>query len=785
MYLYLQLCFWLNFPVAMVKMRDGSQEFDDAYYQVVKSGKFLFGWYQPDDNLLGTKQDTPISLMLPPYNALEQLNGIYKTGNEFVKPRNYVWRKLPSIDPHVTFFATNLNLYDEDMNALMAESGRMKNVTSDIYLSSWSVACRWVRQSQAVWETWIPAICEAGKTADPTLSSCVGCPAGFYCQGGIELAQPCPKGKYCPANSSAPMTCPTGLQTNKEKMTQESDCIDCVGGNYLINGRCTSLSILVISIIVPLLVLMVFSVKGLKLLRRYYLPQEKKLLMNTMKELRNQLLINKKNGFYLSDENVEIWVDKQSIVCIQSDSMEAACRLALLQDDLDLFFFDNFCATLCQFQQATSDEQEISAQHEKLREWLLSIAVVLLDTNEADQRILTGENEEGQVDNVVGALFFSPDATEVSTARSCLEEEPEDRRFRYFLEKFIKAKIWAEDEVLFERLQEICRANVEAMRSHCEERYSQLIDSPSGSKLEQLCWRKEDKEIIPPQNPKYGREKGFSSSSTNLNVWSKYASGFMEGMRSRKLHMLRQDSYEVRAIEVDEASKVESKVAFRRLAERGEAACVDEDVFITQLQQQAQRLNASFHSCIFSVILQRCRKEISSGFTSSALFDLKTAQVAACRMVDREAEIAVVFPSCKTVKSMKEKLQDMAPPHHAAIWPLTANFLDPVRMCVICQDAADMLEVFSWLEEHEKLNEKMKICTIVNGFSREEGNSQWRGLKVFVRFEDKGGSRIIGEIQLQDKRLFALNTKMCKLETLLRSSNMKAFLSALEAIEEQ
>ncbi|EKX41377.1 hypothetical protein GUITHDRAFT_112591 [Guillardia theta CCMP2712] len=812
-YLYMQLTYWLDFPVAMVKMRDGKQKFDDAYYKVVKSGKFLFGWYQPDDNLLGIKDDFPVSLMLPPYNALEQLHGVYKTGNEFIKPRNYVWRKLPSVDPHVTFLATSLNLYDEDMNSLMAESGKMKNVTSDVYLSSWHVACNWVKQSPAVWEQWIPAICAPGQTADPTLSNCVACPAGFYCEGGIQLAQACPKGAFCPANSSAPQTCPSGLQTTRDKMTKESDCSDCTGDNYLINGKCMSLSVLVISIFLPLAVFLLSSAKIMRVLQEYYLPQDEKLLMSTMEELRSQLLINKKYGFYLSNESVEIWVDKQSITCIQSDAMEAACRLALFQEDFDLFFFDNFCATLCQVERYNSQEEEgeISLQQEKLREWLMSMALVLLDRNSPDQRIQT-EDRGGPGSTAAGALYFAQDVTETATVASVSDEEPGARRFRFFLDKFIRAKVWMEDQELFERLREACRENVEAMRADCEARFSQLINSPSGSRLEQLSWDKEDKQIFSSPNPSSERGRTLSSSSMELNMWDKYSSGFMEGGNKKTLHLLRQDSYQVRAIEVDEASRMESRISFNKLAESGEVSCVREDVFISQLQQLASRLNSAFHKAILDIILKHCRTQISSGVTSSALLQRRSSQIFSCQMLHRQGEIAAVFPSCKTVKSMTEKLKDFGPPHPAAVWPLTANVLDPVRMCIICQDAADMLEVVSWLEEHQRQHSDLKICEIVNGFGKEEGGARWRGLKVLVLFEDRGGGgggggeggggggvgcpgrgggggggggRIIGEVQLQDKELFALNSRMCRLATMIRSPTMEEYLKTLEAVEEQ
>ena len=241
---------------------------------------------------------------------------------------------------------------------------------------------------------------------------------------------------------------------------------------------------------------------------------------------------------------------------------------------------------------------------------------------------------------------------------------------------------------------------------------------------------------------------------------------------------------------MDEASRMESRISFNKLAESGEVSWVREDVFITQLQQLASRLNSAFHKAILDIILKHCRTQISSGVTSAALLHRRPSQVFSCQMLHRQGEIAAVFPSCKTVKSMTEKLKDFAPPHPAAVWPLTANVLDPVRMCIICQDAADMLEVVSWLEEHQRQHPDLKICEIVNGFGKEDAGAQWRGLKVLVLFEDRGGGlggggRIIGEVQLQDRELFALNSRMCRLATMIRSPTMEEYLKTLEAVEEQ
>ena len=42
-----------------------------------------------------------------------------------------------------------------------------------------------------------------------------------------------------------------------------------------------------------------------------------------------------------------------------------------------------------------------------------------------------------------------------------------------------------------------------------------------------------------------------------------------------------------------------------------------------------------------------------------------------------------------------------APPHSSAVWPLSANILDPVRASVICCEPSHILEAVSWFQEAE------------------------------------------------------------------------------------
>lgn len=66
------------------------------------------------------------------------------------------------------------------------------------------------------------------------LNSPVGdCDAGFYCPGGDSVpnpnATPCPIGLHCPVGTGTPVPCESGTYTN---LTQQSSCIICPAGYY-------------------------------------------------------------------------------------------------------------------------------------------------------------------------------------------------------------------------------------------------------------------------------------------------------------------------------------------------------------------------------------------------------------------------------------------------------------------------------------------------------------------------------------------------------------------------
>lgn len=86
-----------------------------------------------------------------------------------------------------------------------------------------------------------PKDCPSGSFTNTTAASvCQTCPAGFYCFPENVTAgdpksgyHPCPPGYFCPTGTGLDWKpCPRGTFSNNTKLSKESECEDCPGGEY-------------------------------------------------------------------------------------------------------------------------------------------------------------------------------------------------------------------------------------------------------------------------------------------------------------------------------------------------------------------------------------------------------------------------------------------------------------------------------------------------------------------------------------------------------------------------
>ncbi|EKX52799.1 hypothetical protein GUITHDRAFT_133234 [Guillardia theta CCMP2712] len=776
----MQLAFWLNIPVALIKVRDGTAAFDDIYYSMVKARKVLFGWYQPDDNLLGLEGQTPVKLRLPDTNELEYQQQIYRTGLALIKPRNYVWRRLPSVSSHVTFLVNQMNLYDEDMNGLMAASGKNKRSGVEGYSGPWRVACDWILSNPDRWRTWVPFICARGYSPDPTLCSCLPCPEGYWCEGGTEPAVECPTGFYCPAQSVMPIACGGRRITRGPGATKKEDCSVCDGSLIALNSACVEMSLLLLIIILPTIVVLLCVYSLVRCLTRRTMSQEDREVMEATKTIRKKLRLSRHDGFYLSNERLALWHSRDKVTFIGKAAMEAAARLALLRDDCDETFFDNFCVSV---RDSSMTSEAFSAQYDRLCEWLLELCRHLLehgmeDPGRSGKEEEEEEEEEKRVDIVLehelpsGSSFSflhrrKQEGRRYNSSWKRARRRSHEQRFEFFKNKVVRMKVWRDHPLLFSHLQDLARSIMVDFVAACERRSEELFAGPFGQELRAFCADRWDD----------GKRHSIIGEEEMLRCWEDYATKFTSateehrGSRRQLTPVCRQDDENVGAIRVDEGQRREAQLSFSSGQHK---ECLGELPFIAQLHARAAILNGYFRARVTDVVL--AHQALPSSYGDVQLRRREEDFEILCSFGEEAAAVRVVYASIKTPERMAEKVKEYAPPDRKARWPLTANILDPVRLSIVCEKPQHLLQVARWFLELQ--DDSLCVCRVKNKFSCSVVQDGYRDLKLYVILHAQH-LRIIGEIQLHDRELYDVNVKMHRLYKLRRAQSMASYIGEI------
>jgi hypothetical protein len=73
-------------------------------------------------------------------------------------------------------------------------------------------------------------LCAAGFYIPSGSTSCLGCPASYYCASGAPVL--CPAGSYCPLSTIYPTPCPAGTWSNAAGAASISACTSCPAGAF-------------------------------------------------------------------------------------------------------------------------------------------------------------------------------------------------------------------------------------------------------------------------------------------------------------------------------------------------------------------------------------------------------------------------------------------------------------------------------------------------------------------------------------------------------------------------
>ncbi len=205
------------------------------------------------------------------------------------------------------------------------------------------------------------------------------------------------------------------------------------------------------------------------------------------------------------------------------------------------------------------------------------------------------------------------------------------------------------------------------------------------------------------------------------------------------------------------------------------APCLNENVFICQLERRPTLLDSEFQTYLIHKIKMHATKKCPdeffnlkglehnmlhhhiaaassvcpSMFPFSMGSDGSNENFIACDFYDSVGVVEVVAAPIKSISRMKEKLMEYATEGHS--WPLPANIQDPVRASIVCEYPTQILQVLNWFVGGNS-DEKFTVIRIKNKFAFPVRDlvGGYRDLQVFMLFVGSYGIKIIAEIQIQD-----------------------------------
>jgi hypothetical protein len=137
--------------------------------------------------------------------------------------------------------------------------------------------------------------------------------------------------------------------------------------------------------------------------------------------------------------------------------------------------------------------------------------------------------------------------------------------------------------------------------------------------------------------------------------------------------------------------------------------------------------------------------------------------------------IDLYFTPIKTQERMKEKVLKYSFPHPWSQWPLTANIRDPIRISIACDDPSHILQIVRFFLSSQE-STGLRVVRVKNKFSQADADVSegFNGLDVSLNvvFEEaRSGLKIIGEIQLHDKQILQVKSRIHKLYKIKRSED--------------
>jgi hypothetical protein len=175
------------------------------------------------------------------------------------------------------------------------------------------------------------------------------------------------------------------------------------------------------------------------------------------------------------------------------------------------------------------------------------------------------------------------------------------------------------------------------------------------------------------------------------------------------------------------------------------------------------------------------RLSLTSSSDGTALSTIELQESTGCVTVrvgafqEEPDQVNVYFAPIKTKKRMGEKVKKYCFPHACSAWPWAGNIRDPIRLSIACDNPGHILQIVR-LFLSSQASTGLRVVRVKNKFlqSDEEVKSGLSGLDLSlnVLFQEPGsGLKIIGEIQVHDKKIQEVKSRIHKLYKIKRARN--------------
>jgi hypothetical protein len=403
----------------------------------------------------------------------------------------------------------------------------------------------------------------------------------------------------------------------------------------------------------------------------------------------------------------------------------------------------------------------------------------------------------------------------------------------YFREKIMAVKLWqANSCALFQDFKIPVEEMMTILNEDCFKRFKAIKDEPCGKELCTFCWnpqrdefscedwegntdddmrkdegdtgyamRQDDEHVQAVRwNERDAVEQSYENSSQHLKrvCKSDLRKDADESVFVAQLHrsaQLLDRAFKRKVTEI--LSSTPDHVCTRRDVQRealimSSSPSLSHDTFINFKPEEAGDHNFAswLNQSVHSVFSQHCdvngkiehdaaHRSSSTPSSVGTVSIVEPPESTGCATIrvgmfkEKPDQVTVFFGPIKTQERMKEKLLQYCFPHPGSKWPLTANIRDVNRLAIACDNPSQILQVVR-LFLSSQASTGLKVVRIKNKFAQVDENVRngFKGLDLTlnVLFEEPAtGLKIIGEIQVHDKRIHAVKSRIHKLYKIKRA----------------